>query len=171
MALIDTEWSVLGRNINNINNDIYNDSKSPWETKTNVFEKIEKKIQNFRLKFFCNLSEIIIPILDGPYTKYQCHLWRPHHIEFEYTHTEFSMWSGRQRWHRYLVYGDYSSACKARITWFSSQIFQNINDNIQWTKQYDLGHNSVHCICIIFIDCNLQTMASCTIAIAVALWR
>ena len=24
-----------------------------------------------------------------------------------YTHTEFSMWRGRQRWHRYLVYGPY----------------------------------------------------------------
>ena len=29
--------------------------------------------------------------LQSQYTKYRCHLWRPHHIEFEYTHTEFSV--------------------------------------------------------------------------------
>ena len=27
----------------------------------------------------------------SPYIKYRCHLWRPRLIEFDYTHTEFSM--------------------------------------------------------------------------------
>ena len=55
-------------------------------------------------RLFLNCDWLIL----SPYIKYGCNLWRPVHFEISVWVYSNSMWWGRQRWHRYLVYGPYN---------------------------------------------------------------